>query len=149
MPNINIGGIFFNSENVITQSKRPVNSNLDQPIFEYKVETDFGTFIYTENTSQKSESTQDVYLSENEKPTIYKDMFNDVVIKNCQLTSIKGTEKEDSYMIENGHVQNIDISGDPQNEDSVGFLNDDNCDLTNITKDDNDIVENWGSMRDK
>lgn len=109
---ISIGGILFSSNDIIGQSSKRKGTYNNQPLFEYTVETKFGTFKFTDNDLQQ------LNVNNDKSSSIF--MKNGkVVVNNCNLSQITGTNKSDSYVLSDTNVSLLNTKGDLYNQDQI------------------------------
>jgi len=128
---VNIGGIMFNKNDVLSSSSMQKKGELynGKPVFSYKVETTHGTYTYTDQQP----------LDENKKASIF---VNDgkVKIANCNLSTLRGTENRDRYILSNSNLGFADIAGD-ENSDKIILTG--NSDLVKVNKDNSDKINDF------
>ena len=127
-----IGGIKFNEEDVLSKTVRKTSSKVnDKPLFEYTIQTTFGTFTYDDN------DVLNLKIDSNKQASIFK-KDGKVIIDNCHLKEIKGTQKSDTYVVSDSSVYGLDVQGDPQNQDTIILTGQSN--LTRKRTDNNDVI---------
>lgn len=131
---VNIGGIMFNKNDVLSSSSTQKKGELynGKPVFSYKVETKHGTYTFNEQHS----------LNNNKQASIFVDGKH-VKIENCDLSALKDTENSDKYVLSDSSLGFADIAGDGK-RDKIVLIG--QSDLVKVNKDDADKVENWRSF---
>ncbi|MBQ8459595.1 hypothetical protein IJ541_05790 [bacterium] len=127
-----IGGIKFNEEDVLSKTARKTSSKVNgKPLFEYTVQTSFGTFTYNDS------DVLNLKNDPNKQASIFK-KDGKVIIDNCNLREIKGTQKSDTYIVSDSYVHGLDVQGDPQNQDTIILTGQSN--LARKRTDNNDVI---------
>lgn len=115
-----IGGIKFSGPVKASSKQVGVNGSTHEAMFKYKVETQYGTFEFFDqreeafNSSKRKNKPAEVIFGQNGVTTI----------NNCNLSNITGSSGKDTYKIQDSYVFRMDMSGDPENVDTVILMGD-------------------------
>lgn len=133
---VNIGGIMFNKNDVLSSSSMQKKGALynGKPVFSYKVETTHGTYTYTDQHPVDKNETASIFVNDGK-----------VTIDNCILSTLQGTENRDRYTLLNSILGFADIAGDENSDKgSDSILLRGNSSLGNVNK---DVPDRIGAIR--